>query len=180
MVENEREDQMHYGRITTVVGSVLAIIGFGLKSASSGAEPLMPALNLANSLIPSEFERIVVKIWDRSAAGAIVLILALAVILVVTLLPDLKEAMGRLNALIVTVMGVVLLIGGIIVAGKAISDADDLQGAFSAMALGELIPQAFTVDVSLGWYMIPLGGAVAAIGGVLQLIARPDENALSE
>ena len=54
-------------------------------------------------------------------------------------------------------------------------DEQGLAGAFEA----GLIPQAFTVSISVGWYLLALGGVIAAIGGVLALIARPDESALS-
>ena len=172
---------MHYGRITTVVGSILAIIGLGLKSASSDAEGLMPALSAATAgAIPDGFDRVVTAMWDKGAAGTAVFVIALATVLVATLLPNLKVAMARMNALIVTVLGVVMMVFGGIAAGQALDDASDLQNAFTAMAAGGQLPQAFAVTVSYGWYMLPLGGAIAAIGGVLQLIARPDESAITE
>lgn len=174
---------MHYGRITTIIGSILAIIGLGLKSASSqtAAEAIMPALNVATEgAIPDAFDRVVTAMWNKGSAGTAVLLIALGVVLVVTLMPNLKEAMSRMNALIVTVMGVVMVVVGGIAASRALSDASDLQDAFALMFAGGQLPAAFTVSASIGWYMLPLGGALAAIGAVLQLIARPDESAITE
>ncbi len=172
---------MHYGRITTVVGSVLAIIGFGLKSASSDAEGLMPALNAATAgAIPDGFDRVVTAMWNKGSAGTAIFLIALVAVLFVTLLPNMKEAMSRMNALVVTVLGVVLMVIGGIAASNAFSDASDLQDAFGAMAAGGQLPQAFAVTLSYGWYMLPLGGVIAAIGGVLQLIVRADESAVTE
>ena len=44
---------------------------------------------------------------------------------------------------------------------------------------GGQIPAAFTVSISVGWYLLPIGGALAGIGAVLQLMKRSDEDALT-
>ncbi len=170
---------MHYGRITTVVGSVLAIIGLGLKSASSAAEDLMPSLSEATAgAVPDGFDRILISMWDDNLAGTSIFLLALVAVLGVSLVPDIKEALTRMNGLVVTVLGVVMMIVGIVATVAALGDASDLQDAFGQMAAGGQIPEAYTVSISVGWYLLVIGGVVAAIGGVLALIARPDENAL--
>lgn len=172
---------MHYGRITTVVGSVLAIIGLGLTSASSDAEDLMPSLNEATAgAVPDGFDRILMAMWDKNSAGTAIFLLCLAVVLVVSLIPDIKEALSRMNGLIVAVLGVLMMIIGIIATMGALDDASDLQDAFAGMAAGGQLPEAFTVSISFGWYMLVIGGVIAAIGGVLALIARPDESALAD
>jgi len=170
---------MHYGRITTVVGSVLAIIGLGLMSASSAAEDLMPSLSEATAgAVPDGFDRILISMWDDNLAGTSIFLLALVAVLGVSLVPDIKEALTRMNGLVVTVLGVVMMIVGIVATVAALGDASDLQDAFGQMAAGGQIPEAYTVSISVGWYLLVIGGVVAAIGGVLALIARPDENAL--
>ena len=158
----------------------MALIGLGLKSASSDAEPILPDLNAVNPDIPVGFDRIFTAMWDDSAAGTAIFLIALVAVLVVSLIPNIKDALSRMNALIVTVLGVLMMVIGGIAASRAIDKADRLElglaGAFDA----GLIPQAFTVSTSLGWYLLGIGGAIAAIGGVLGLIARPDESALSD
>jgi len=171
---------MHYGRISTIVGSVLAIIGLGLVSASSEAEELMPALNEATGgQIPDGFDRIVTAMWNDNGAGTAIFLIALVAVLGLSFLPNIKEALSRMNALIVTVLGVVMLIVGIIATTGAQDDASDLQAAFGDLFSGGLVPKAFEVSISVGWYLLVLGGVLAAIGGVLQLISRPDEDALT-
>lgn len=171
---------MHYGRISTIVGSVLAIIGLGLVSASSAAEELMPTLNEATGGgVPAGFDRIVTAMWNDNVAGTAIFLIALVAVLGLSLVPNIKEALTRMNALIVTVLGVVMLIIGIVATSGAQDDASDLQAAFGELAAGGLMPEAFTVSISVGWYLLALGGILAAIGGVLQLISRPDEDALT-
>jgi len=105
-------------------------------------------------------------------------LIALIAVLGVSLIPDIKEALSRMNGLVVSVLGVVMMIIGIIATMGALDDASDLQDAFAQMAAGGQIPEAFTVSISVGWYLLVVGGVLAAIGGVLALIARPDEDAL--
>ena len=170
---------MQYGRITTIVGAVLAIIGLGLKSATSGAEDILATLNAANPAFPDGFDRIFTAMWDDNAAGTAIFVIALVAVIGVSLVPDIKEALSRMNALVVTVLGSVMLIVGVIAALGAIDDASALQDALGQAFAGGLIPEAFSVSITIGWYLLPIGGAIAAIGGVLALIARPDESALS-
>jgi hypothetical protein len=171
---------MQYGRITTIVGSVLAIIGLGLKSASSSAEEILPTLNAANPDFPDGFDRIFTAMWDDNAVGTAVFVIALVVALGVSFVPDIKDALSRMNALVVTVLGVVMVVIGVIATVGALDDASTLQDGLAQAFAGGLIPEAFTVSITIGWYLLPLGGALAAIGGVLALINRPDESALSD
>lgn len=167
---------MHYGRITTAIGAVLGIIGLGLVSASSAAEDMLPDLNAATGgAIPAGFDRVLISLWDESAVGGAIFLIALAVVLGVSLIPDIKDAISRMNALVVTVLGVTMLAIGAIATMGALDDADTLEAGLS-QATG----QAFTVSISFGWYLLVVAGVLAAIGGVLQLMARPDESALSE
>ncbi len=171
---------MHYGRITTIVGAVLALVGLGLTSASSAAEDLMPALNEATAgAVPAGFDRIFTSMWDDNAAGTGIFLIALVAVLGLSLIPDVKEALSRMNALVVTVLGVVMLVVGVIATKGALDDASALQDAFAAMFEGGQIPAAFTVSISVGWYLLPIGGALAGIGAVLQLMKRSDEDALT-
>ncbi|GMQ92786.1 MAG: hypothetical protein BMS9Abin12_0263 [Acidimicrobiia bacterium] len=170
---------MHYGRITTVVGSVLAIIGLGLKSASSGGEDILPALSQQNPAFPDGFDRIFTAIWNDNLAGTLIFLIALVAVLGLSLIPDIKVALSRMNALVITVLGVLMMVIGGIAASGALDDADTLQAGFAQAFAGALIPEAYTVSISVGWYLLALSGVLAAIGGVLQLIVRPDEDALT-
>lgn len=171
---------MQYGRITTLVGGVLALIGLGLKSASSDAEPILPDLNVANPVFPDGFDRIFTSMWNDNAAGTAIFLIALVAVIGVSLIPDIKDALSRMNALIVTVLGVLMMVVGGIAAKNAIDDADTLEQGLAGAFEAGLIPQAFSVSISIGWYLLAIGGVIAAIGGVLGLIARPDESALSD
>jgi len=171
---------MQYGRITTLVGAVLALIGLGLQSASSDAEPILPDLNAVNPDIPVGFDRVITSMWDDSAAGTAIFLIALVAVIVVSLIPDIKDALSRMNALIVTVLGVLMMVVGGIATSRAIDKADTLELGLAGAFEAGLIPQAFTVSTSVGWYLLAIGGVIAAIGGVLGLIARPDESALSD
>ena len=57
-------------------------------------------------------------------------------------------------------------------------DADTLEAGFAQAAAAGAIPEAYTVDIGWGWYLLVLAGILVAIGGVVSLIARPDEDAL--
>lgn len=171
---------MQYGRITTIVGAVLAIIGLGLKSASSGAEDILPTLNAANPAFPDGFDRVFTAMWNDNSAGTAIFLIALVAVIGVSLVPEIKDALSRMNSIVVTVLGVVMLVIGVIATAGALDDASDLQDALGQAFAGGLIPEAFSVSITLGWYLLPIGGAIASVGGVLQLIARPDESALSD
>lgn len=172
---------MHLGRIVTLVGSVLAVIGLGLQSASSNGEELLPGLNKAtDGAFPAGFDRVITALWNENSSAAGIFVITLVVVLGLSLIPDIKVALSRMYALVVTALGVVMLIiGGFAVSG-AQDDADALGAGFAQLFSAGSIPAAFTVTTSWGWYMLALAGALVAIGGVLQLIARPDESALTE
>lgn len=171
---------MHFGRIITIFGSVLAIVGLLLKSAISAGEEFLPAMNAMNPAFPTGFDMSFLALWNENPAAAAILAVALVAALGLSLLPNIKEAMSRMNALVVTVLGVLLLvIGGIAIQG-AFDDARMLTAGFAEAFAGGAIGEAFTVSAGWGWYLLIFGGVLIAIGGVLQLIARPDESALSE
>jgi hypothetical protein len=118
--------------------------------------------------------------WNDNAAGTAIFLIALVAVIGVSFVPDIKDALSRMNSLVVTVLGFVMLIIGVVATLGALDDASELQDALGQAFAGGLIPEAFSVSITIGWYLLPIGGAIAAIGGVLQLIARPDENALSD
>lgn len=165
---------MHYGRILAVLGVIVSVIGFVMKKASSAGEEFMPALNQATGgAVPSGLdENTWSALYNDTAIAAIVFGLALLAVLAIAFMPPLKEAMNRTYALSATVIGVVMLVIGIFSLRGANSDASDLEGAFGLAAQGGQLPDAYTVSVGMGWYLLILGGALVAIGGVLSMMAR--------
>jgi len=132
---------MHYGRIATIVGTVLSIIGLGLYSAASDAEGILPTLNAANPDFPGGFDRIFTAMWNDNAAGTAIFLIALVAVLGVSFVPDIKDALSRMNSLVVTVLGVVMVIVGVIAAKGALDDASALQDALGQAFAGGLYPR---------------------------------------
>ena len=171
---------MHYGRILTLVGVALAGVGFLLQSASSAAADLMPALNEATGgQIPDGFDNTWTALYNDTAWAAVVFGIAMAAAVIVALIPPLPQPMTRLYGLTAAVLGVLMLVIGVFAVMGAMDDADTLAAAFNQLFQAEQIPQAFSVDIGFGWYLLPIAGVVVAIGGVVSLINRPDEDALS-
>lgn len=170
---------MHYGRIVAVLGVVVTAVGLFLKSASSAAEDLMPALNEATGgAVPAEFTNVWTGIYDDKSWAAIVLAIALVAVLGLAFMPQLKDAWSRMNGLVAVVLGVVIIVIGGVATKSALDDADALAEAFGGLAAAGQIPEAYAVSLGIGWVLLIVGGALAAIGGVLSLMARPNESAI--
>jgi hypothetical protein len=172
---------MHYGRILAIVGVVIGAVGLFLKKASSDAEQFLGALNEASEgAIPSSLdENTWTALYNDTAAAAIVFAIAAVAVLIVAFMPPLPAAMKRLYALAVTVLGVVMLIVGVFATLGAGDDADTLEAGLAQFAAAGAIPEPYSVTIGWGWYLLIIAGVVVAIGGVVSLIARPDEDALT-
>ena len=170
---------MHYGRILAVVGVIVSAVGFMLKKASSAGEEFMPALNEATGgAIPAGLdENIWSALYNDTAIAAIVFGLAMIAALIIAFMPPIKEAMARIYGLSATVVGVLMLAVGILSLMGANDDAADLEAGFASVAQAGQLPEAYTVSVGMGWYLLILGGALVAIGGVVSLMARPADAA---
>lgn len=164
---------MHYGRIIAIVGVIVSAVGLFLKSASSGAEAMLEQLNAAEAAIPAGFDNVWTSIYDDKAWAAILLAIVLIGIVVLSLMPPVRMALARSGGLFLTILGVVVIVIGGIATLDAMDKASNLQDAFAAMFAGGLIPEAFTVSIGLGWVLLIVGGGVAAIGGVLSVMANP-------
>jgi hypothetical protein len=162
-----------------LLGVVVAAVGLMLQSASSAAEALMPDLNAASGgAIPAEFTNVWTGIYDDKSWAAIILAIALVAVVGLALVPPMKEAWSRMNGLIGLVLGVVIIVIGGIATKTALDDASSLADAFAGMAAASQLPEAYTVSLGLGWVLLIIGGALAAVGGVLALIARPEVSAI--
>lgn len=171
---------MHYGRILMLVGVIGAVVGFVLKSASSAGEGALALLSQADPASwPTGFSSTWTALYNDTAWAAIVFALALIGSLIVALTPPFDQPVKRLFGLSAAVLGVLMLIVGVVAAVGASNDADALQAGFAQAAAAGAIPDAFSVSIGFGWYLLILGGVLVAIGGVVSLIGRPDEDAIA-
>jgi hypothetical protein len=171
---------MYYGRILALLGVVAAVAGFLLQKASSAGEQAMAALNQANPAIPPSLdENTWSALYNDTAWAAIVYAIATVAALVVVFTPPLKEPMKRLYGLTASTPGVLMLIIGIFATMGAMDDADTLEAGFAQAFSAGAIPEAYTVSIGWGLYLLILAGVLVAIGGVVSLLNRPDESAVS-
>lgn len=172
---------MHYGRILAVLGVVVGVVGFVLKKASSAGEAALAQLSQADPSFPANLdENTWSALYNDTAAAAVIYAIAAVGVLAAALFPPLGSPMKRLVALSATVLGIVMLIIGVFATLGAADDADTLEAGFAQAAAAGVIPDAYTVSIGWGWYLLIVGGVVAAIGGVVSLIARPNEDALED
>ena len=172
---------MHYGRILAVLGVVVSAIGFLLKKASSEGEAALAQLSQVNPAFPENLdENTWSAFYNDTAWAAVVYLIAAVGVLAAALFPPLNEPMKRLIGLSVAVLGVLMLAIGVVATLGAADDADTLTAAFAQAAEAGAIPVPFTVSIGWGWYLLIVGGVLAAVGGTVSLISRPDEDALED
>lgn len=164
---------VHYGRIVAIVGVVVSVVGLFLKSASSGAEVVMEQLNAAQDAIPAGFDNVWTAIYDDKSWAAILLAVVLVGIVVLSLMPPVRAALARSSGLFLTILGVVVIVIGGIATLDAMDSASNLQDAFGVLFEGGLIPEAYTVSIGIGWVLLLVGGGIAAVGGILSVMANP-------
>ena len=171
---------MYYGRILAILGVVAAVVGFLLKKASSAGEQAMAALSELQEGFPANLdENTWSALYNDTAWAAIVYAIAAVAAAIVVFTPPLKEPMKRLYGLIASALGVLMLIIGIFSTMGAMDDADTLEAGFAGFFSAGAIPEAYSVSIGWGWYLLILAGVLVAIGGVLSLLNRPNENAVS-
>ena len=170
---------MHYGRIVILVGVIGSVVGFVLKSASSIGEEALVLLSQADPASwPSGFSTTWTALYNDTAWAAIVFALALVGSLIVAFTPPIGRPVNRLFGLSAAVLGILMLIIGVVATLGAANDAEALQNGLAQAAAAGAIPDAYSVSIGFGWYLLILGGALVAIGGVVSLISRPDEDAI--
>lgn len=170
---------MHYGRLLAILGVILGGVGLVLKKASSDGEEALAQLSQANPDLPPDLaETTWSALYNDTAAAAIIFAIAGIAALIVAFIPPLSKPLGRLYGLVAAALGVLMLVIGIFATLGAQDDADTLEAAFAQAAEAGAIPAAFTVSIGWGWYLLILSGVLVAIGGVVSLIARPDEDAV--
>ena len=169
---------MHFGRMLTILGVVLAAVGFFLKSASSAGEAALAQLSQVDPSFPSGFDNTWTALYNDTPAAAIIFAIAAVGALAAALIPPLGSPMKRLYGLATAALGVLMLVIGIFATMGAMDDADTLEAGFAQAFAGGVIPEAYSVSIGWGWYLLVLGAVVVAIGGAVSLIARPDEDAV--
>ena len=166
---------MHYTRILSIVGVVLAGWGFLVVSASSAGEAAMPQLNQLNPAIPSGFDNTWTALYNDTAWAAVAYGVAAVVVLILAVLPPLKAPMAKAMSAVAAVLGLAMLAIGVVATMGAMDDAEELQDGFAqAFGLGA-IPEAYTVSIGYGWWLLVAGGAVVAIAAIISLVAKPAE-----
>jgi hypothetical protein len=163
---------MHYTRILSIVGVLLAGWGFLVTSATSAGEAVMEQLNQLNPAIPTGFDNIWTALYDDTAWAAVAYGIAAVVVFILAVLPPLREPMAKALSAVAAVLGVAMLAIGAFATMGAMDDASDLEDGFAqAFGLGA-IPEAYTVSISYGWWLLVAGGAVVAIAGIASLVAK--------
>lgn len=167
---------MHYGRILALIGVIVGGIGLAIKKASSAGEEALALLSQApDSGFPADLnENTWSALLDDTAWAAIVFAILLIVGLIVAFLPPMKEPMSKAVAGIATAAGVVMLLIGIFATLGAGDDASTLQDGFAQAAAAGAIPEAYTVSIGFGWYLLALSGILVALGGIASLMVKSD------
>lgn len=168
---------MHYSRILSIVGVLLAGWGFLVVSASSAGEAALPQLSQLNPAFPSGFDNTWTALYNDTAWAAVVYGIAAVAVLILAVLPPLREPMAKALSALAAVLGVAMLAIGVVATMGAMDDASDLEAGFAeAFGLGA-IPEAFTVSISYGWWLLIAGGAVVAVASIISLVSRQGQPA---
>jgi len=168
---------MHFSRIIAILGVLIAGGGFFVMSASSDGEDALPGLNALNDAFPTGFDITWTALYDDTSWAAILYAVLAVVALVLALLPPLANPMARAVAWIAVLVGAVMTTIGVVATMGAMDDAEALEDGFSQAAALGAIPEAWSVDIGFGWYLLVAGGVVVAIGGLLSAFAKTSEPA---
>ena len=163
---------MHYTRILSIVGVLLAGWGFLVTSASSAGEGALAQLSQLNPAFPSGFDNTWTALYNDTAWAAVVYGILAVAVLILALIPPLREPMAKALSAGAAVLGLAMLAIGVVATMGAMDDASDLEEGFAqAFGLGA-VPEAFTVSIGYGWWLLIAGGAVVAIAGIISLVSR--------
>ena len=156
---------MHLHRLMAIVGAIIGVIGLFFSGLSTDGEAALPALSQASDAFPSGIP----TIWGGLDTWAqVVLVIIIVVIVGLALSGRRSESFANNPAMITTGLGVVLLAYAIVKYLDASDSADTLQGGF-AQAASAGVPgvQAWSVMVSIGFFVLMLGTVVVALAGIL-------------
>ena len=161
---------MHISRSLALVGVIVGIVGLFMAALTTAGAELLPTLNAANPAFPDGIP----TIWGGLAGWAqIVLVVLILVVVVFAVMGARNDAIARNGAMVTAVIGAALASYAVIKLLEAGDEAETLQGAFGQAASAALIPEAYTVTVGIGFYVLILG-TVLVIGGGLIGMSRSE------
>ena len=161
---------MHLHRLMALVGALIGIIGLFFTGLRTDGEAALPALSQASDSFPDGIP----TIWGGLATWAqIVLVILIIVVVALALMPDRAQTYDQTGAGITAVIGVALLGYAIVKYVDAGDSADTLAAGF-AQAAGAGIPgvQAWTVDPSVGFFVLMIGTIVVIAAGGFSLASQ--------
>ncbi len=162
---------VHRGRILALVGAALAVFGLWLKflvmDNVDNLAPLSKAVPSVPDGVPTIFGAL--DTWAQPLVGVL-----LAVVVVLAVWPPLGHPQDRVSAGITSLSGVAFFVYAFVKVQEALDDAEALN------ALGDTVDAAAAdglyelgmANAGFGFWLIMLGTAMVAIGGVVGLRAR--------
>ena len=156
---------MHLHRLMAIVGAIIGVIGLFFSALTTDGEAALGALSQASDAFPSAIP----TIWGGLATWAqFVVVIIIVVIVGLALSGRRSEAFANNPAMITIGLGVVLLAYAIVKYLDASDSADTLQGGFAqAASAGAPGVQAWSVTVSIGFFVLILGTVVVVLAGIL-------------
>ncbi len=164
---------MHFHRLTALAGVVVGIIGLFFSSLTTDGEAALPALSQQSDSFPDGIP----TIWGGLDAWAqVVLVVLIVATVAIALMPERSLPFDKTMAPIVSVIGVAVLAYAIVKALDASDSADNLEAGF-AQAAGVGVPgvAAWPVEIGIGFFVLIVGAAVVAVGGLLSMLANSAE-----
>ncbi len=163
---------MHLHRLTALAGVIIGVIGLFFAGLTTDGAAALPALSQQSDSFPDGIP----TIWGGLATWAqIVLVILIIAVIAIALMPERSETYPRMMALETSVIGIALLAYALVKYLDATDSADTLEAGF-AQAAGAGVPniQAWSVNPSVGFFVLMLGTVVVALGGLMSLLATSE------
>ena len=162
---------MHLHRLMALVGVVIGVIGLFFTALSTDGEGALPGLSQASDSFPDGIP----TIWGGLDTWAQWVLVILIIVVVALAFMGLRNApYDNTGAGVTAVIGVALLAYAVVKYLEAGDDADTLEGAFAQAAGADLIPTAWSVAPSIGFFVLMVGTVVVAAAGILSFMARSE------
>ncbi len=162
---------MHLHRLMALTGTIIGVIGLFFTALSTDGEGALPGLSQASDSFPDGIP----TIWGGLDTWAQWVLVILIIVVVALAFMGLRNApYDNTGAGITSVIGVALLAYALVKYFEAGDDAEALEGAFAQAFGAELIPAAWTVSPSIGFFVLMLGTVIVAAAGVLSFMASSE------
>ena len=163
---------MHRNRLMALAGVIIGIIGLFMPGLTTDGEQLLPDLNAADPNFPDGIP----TIWGGlDAVAQVVIAIAIIVLVVIAVRPDIARVPDRNSSMIVAVIGVGMLAYAIVKFIDTGNKADDLAAAFGQAAAGGAIPTAFEVSRGIGFVVLIIGTVLVTFAGAMGFMGDSDE-----